>query len=73
MSGNQSTSLDLHTFPCGPTTMTIDSLDWVKAKGIHSCGYYEAQKSTNGSGAVEPGRLSILVTVAFVLLSFACL
>lgn len=70
MSENQSASLDLHTYPCGPSTMTIDSLDWAKASVIYSCGKYEAQKSTNGSGAISPGRLSKLVTLVFLLFSF---
>lgn len=75
MSDNQTSSLELHTFPCGPTTMTIDSLDWVKAKGIHSCGWYEAQKSmsTNGADTISPGSLSKIVTLAVLVLSFVCL
>lgn len=72
MSENQTTSLDLHSYPCGPSTMTIDSLDWSDASLIYACGKYEAQKSTNGSGAVNPGRVSKLVTFVFLLFSFVC-
>lgn len=36
MSENQTTSLDLHSYLCGPSTKTINSLDWAEASEMEN-------------------------------------
>lgn len=75
MSENQSDTQAVHSYPCGPSTMTIDSLDWSKASLVYICGREENRYTTSkssGSEAVKPGRWSLLLTLAIFLFNIVC-